>query len=996
MRQPGTRLCVWLSCLAIVALLTQAVVSAHLVRMRGLPDGFPAPVAGADVPALGANVALEQYEEAGLTDVLARAEGGGFTWLRQPFSRSRLELQPGTFDWTTPDRIVDALARHPRLQLVAVLDDDTPPVDPDLFAAFAAAFAGRYGEQVDVYQVWDEPNLASRWGGGPVSPAAYADLLARTAAAIRAADGNATILLAGLAPTVETGPQNLSDVRYLEQLYLAGASADFDLVAGKPYGFDTGPDDRRVDESVLNFSRLILLREVMVAHGDEGKAVWASHWGWNVLPPGWSGSLSIWGQTDEETQAAHTVAALERARLKWPWCGALILDHLQPAAPHDDPRWGFALLGQDGDPRPVYQGAAAWAGALVDAAPPGGYPALTCWASYEGDWRVGPLGADAGRDGERATFRFDGTSVALTVRRGPYRAFLGVSVDGKPANALPRDEAGRAYLVLYDREPAAATIPLATGLAPGPHTVEVTAEGGQGQWALVDWRVGVAPVDDGYAWQTAGLALAGLLLAALALRDARRVGWAALGRALRGWPEWGQVALPAGVTGLLWFSAGMSWGRDWSSPWLVVSVLALPVLTALFAARIDVGLALVACAAPFHLHPGNLYYRALGLPEVLVLLCGLATAVRAMAAPRRRRAGAGLSLVDASVLLLLLAALVAGAAAGDLRAALFELRVVFVLPALYYLLLRAARFENGEEWRVVDGLVLGGTGVAAVGLVQLVLGRNLVTAEGGLLRVQSVYFSPNNVGLYLGRVWPFLLAIALRGQRGHRRLLYGLALVPVTLALVASFSKGALLLAVPAALVAMAWRAGGRYRWAAPALVVGGVLALIPLLRIPRFASLLDLEQGSSFFRLELWRSSATLLRERPWFGAGPGNFPGAFRTRYVLPSAWQEFNLEHPHNVFVDHWTRMGLLGPVAGIVAQVAFWRAVRGRSATDALALGLVGSGAALLAHGLVDNTLFFPDLALTFSLSLALAQPRQHASTRLARAPVSEPQSHPRRA
>jgi len=30
------------------------------------------------------------------------------------------------------------------------------------------------------------------------------------------------------------------------------------------------------------------------------------------------------------------------------------------------------------------------------------------------------------------------------------------------------------------------------------------------------------------------------------------------------------------------------------------------------------------------------------------------------------------------------------------------------------------------------------------------------------------------------------------------------------------------------------------------------------------------------------------------------------------------------------------------------------------------------AALLAHGLVDNTLFFPDLALVFFLTLALAQ------------------------
>ena len=67
-----------------------------------------------------------------------------------------------------------------------------PVPDPDRFAAFAGRFAARYGAQVDDYQVWDEPNLAGHWGGGPVNPPAYADLLARTARAIRAADHSST------------------------------------------------------------------------------------------------------------------------------------------------------------------------------------------------------------------------------------------------------------------------------------------------------------------------------------------------------------------------------------------------------------------------------------------------------------------------------------------------------------------------------------------------------------------------------------------------------------------------------------------------------------------------------------------------------------------------------------------------------------------------------------------------------------------------------------
>lgn len=1001
LRSPFT----WLALLVSVAVAVQSVVVAHRTRVRGIPDDFPAPVAEADVPLLGVNVALEQYDEQELEDALSQIVGGGFTWVRQSFYWSQIELKPGQFDWTVSDRILDALSRHPQTRLIAVLDDrpPVPPVDPDRFAAFAAAFAGRYGSDVDYYQIWDEPNLSARWGGGPVNPAAYADLLAHTSRAIRAADPGARILLAGLAPTTETGPQNLSAVRYLERLYQADAAPYFDIVAGKPYGFDTGPEDRRVDETVLNFSRLILLREVMTEHGDEDKAVWASHWGWNALPPDWTGAPSIWGQTDESTQAARTVAALERTRNEWPWAGALILEHFQPAVPSDDPRWGFALVGLDGMPRPIYNAIADWAAAQPDAAPVGGYPVDNHWASYPADWRVGPLGADvappteleAGSEGTGASFRFDGTRVALTVRRGPYRAFLYVTVDGEPANALPRDEAGRAYVVLYDEEPAVATVPLATGLDPGVHTVEVTAEGGHGQWPLIDWRVGTAPVRDGYAWKLTGLLAAGLALAALLIREARRVDWAALAEGFLTWPEWAQMALVLGSTGLFWAAASLSWGRPAPYPLLpasclFLSILLLPILAVLFSWRLDLGLSLVAFCAPFYLVPERMAYRALSLPEALVVLCSAAYCVSRTRPERSRRTAysrsahlgrsphlpicqstdLSMSPMDRAVLVLIAAALIAAIAASDRLVALFELRTVFFFPVLFYVLLRLVRPDDEVWWRIVDGFVLGGVGMALVGLARYALGRNLVLAEGGLPRLQSVYHSPNSVGLYLGRVWPFLVAVALWERRSRRRALYALAVVPVSLSLVLSFSRGALLLALPAALLMMGWRAGGRWRWMALALIAVGALALVPLFRVPRFASLLNLREGTTFFRLELWRSSLRMIRDHRWFGVGPGNFAAAYRTRYVLPAAWEEFNLGHPHSIYLDHWTRLGLLGVLAGLTMQVTFWRRVRRRPRQDPLALGLVGSMAALLAHGLVDNTLFFPDLALGFFLLLAM--------------------------
>ena len=903
---------------------------AQVEQSQGVAGGFPSPVAGADVPLLGVNVDLEQYDQAELSAALERIHAAGITWVRQTFHWSQIEPTPGRFDWSLPERVCAALADFPSLQMVAVLDDSSPtlPSDPDRFAAFGGAFAARYEECVDNYQVWDEPNLATHWGGGPVSPPAYADLLARTAQAIRAADPDARILLAGLAPTVETGPHNLSDVLYLEQLYQAGAAPYFDIVAGKPYGFHTGPDDRRADEDVLNFSRLVLLREVMLRYGDSQKAIWASHWGWNALPPDWSGAASIWGQVDETTQAAYTVSALDRVRREWPWVGAMILTHFQPACPLDDPRWGFALVDPRGRPRPVYDALAAWSAALPDAAPVGGFPARNRWATYEGAWQVGVLGADIGADGDRAVFRFDGTSVALTVRRGPYRGFLTVTVDGRPANRLPRDENGNAYLVLYDTAPGVATVPLATGLSPGPHTVQIVADGGAGQWALVDWRVGEAVPSPGYWGWLAGLGSVALVLCLLIGRDLYSV----LKRA---------ACDASSVTGFL---------------------------TA------------VAISAPFYLYPEGLFYRGLSLSEVLLLLCTVGWLFRQGGVRVFYKMPAGiipklkmLRPLDWVVVGYLLVALVAAIPSADPLAALFELRTVFLFPAVYYALLRVAPLDDDRRWHLVDGVVAGAVIVALVGIFQYITGCGLVLAEGGWPRTPSVYHSPNSAALYLERVWPLLVAVGLTGRPSFRRSSYRLAGVLVTLALVFTLSRGALLLGLPAAMLVMGCWAGRPWRRWSLAMIVLLVVAIVPLMRLPRFAAMLNWRQGSTFFRLAVWRSTITLLREHPWFGVGPGGFLSAYRTRYVLPSAWEEFNLDHPHNIYLDHWARLGIAGLLIGGIGQWVFWRAMRrwGRcNAHDPLVLGMVGSMAAILAHGWVDNTLFAPDLALVSAVMWAL--------------------------
>jgi O-antigen ligase len=198
-------------------------------------------------------------------------------------------------------------------------------------------------------------------------------------------------------------------------------------------------------------------------------------------------------------------------------------------------------------------------------------------------------------------------------------------------------------------------------------------------------------------------------------------------------------------------------------------------------------------------------------------------------------------------------------------------------------------------------------------------------------------------------------------------------------ALILSFSRGALLLGVPAALavIVIGWQ--GRRG----AVVVGvcallAVIALPFLAQLPRLAGVFDFQSGTGFFRVNLWLSAWRMFLDHPLLGVGPDNFLYAYRSFYILPSAWQEPNLSHPHNIGMDFLSRLGMLGFACGVWLMVGFWRAAfrapTRSGETAALRIGLMALVADMLAHGLVDHSFFLVDLAFAFMLAAALIQRR----------------------
>ena len=305
------------------------------------------------IPFVGINVALEQYSAADRQAALTRLKQNGFGWVRQRLDWGQLEPQSGAFDWSTSDAILQDISAAGLIPVVlldgsppwarAALDvgehDNplAPPVDPQSFAHFATAFAARYRDQVRFYQIWDEPNVAPHWGNHHIEPIDYARLLKAAATAIRHADRDAVILTAALAPTADRGHTAIDEVYFLQRLYAAGAAPYFDAVAVQPFGFGHSAIDTRAQINILNFQRIKLVRQIMLAANDGATPIWGVRYGWNTRLD------SPWGTVTPADQALFAVQALAIAHSQWPWLATLGWAIDQPAQPSDDPAWGFAL-----------------------------------------------------------------------------------------------------------------------------------------------------------------------------------------------------------------------------------------------------------------------------------------------------------------------------------------------------------------------------------------------------------------------------------------------------------------------------------------------------------------------------------------------------------------------------------------------------------------------------------------------------------------------------
>jgi hypothetical protein len=312
-------------------------------------------------PDYGMQVFLFWREEVAGRD-LQLVKQAGFRWVKQEFAWREIEgTRPGAFDWTNPDRVMDQIDAY-QLKVIARVDvqpawagggfpDVGPPDDYQDFANFLTALATRYRGRIDAYQVWNEPNLAREWGNRSPNPAEYTQLLKVAYQAIKAADPQAYVISAGLAPTTRWDQIAMPDTIFIQGMYDAGAAPYFDLLGAHGAGYKAPPEtDPQVvandpllnnyDPSPVELRRIYCfrhvedVRQVMLVNGDADKRIVLLEFGWTTDHR--RDSPYFWHAVKDNEQADYLVRAYQYAEANWqPWIAVMSLIYLP------DSQWGI-------------------------------------------------------------------------------------------------------------------------------------------------------------------------------------------------------------------------------------------------------------------------------------------------------------------------------------------------------------------------------------------------------------------------------------------------------------------------------------------------------------------------------------------------------------------------------------------------------------------------------------------------------------------------------
>jgi hypothetical protein len=309
---------------------------------------------------------------------LDHVSNAGFDWFKYFVNWDAVDgNRDRVYNWATVDAVLNDACAHNLNVLLRVgrASDNWAPIRDGEMAGWETFFgdlttrivqrrAGCSEPYRVALEIWNEPNLDFQWGGEPVDPARYTEMVKRAYRGVKAVDPHLIVVAGSLAPTGGLpGGQAMDDVAFLYAMYAAGLKGHFDAISIHNYGFGRAPEEKEGSHDILTFRRAEDVYAAMVAHGDGDKPVWGTEFGWLLQAEAcsayWDSIGFGWHQVTASQQADYLVRAFAYADANWPWMQVLIVSNLDFAVmeawyPTCEPLRWFGVLEPQQAPRPAY------------------------------------------------------------------------------------------------------------------------------------------------------------------------------------------------------------------------------------------------------------------------------------------------------------------------------------------------------------------------------------------------------------------------------------------------------------------------------------------------------------------------------------------------------------------------------------------------------------------------------------------------------------------
>ena len=313
--------------------------------------------------------------------------------------------------------------------------------------------------------------------------------------------------------------------------------------------------------------------------------------------------------------------------------------------------------------------------------------------------------------------------------------------------------------------------------------------------------------------------------------------------------------------------------------------------------------------------------------------------------------------------------LVAASTSPDLRGGFGLWKAYVVEPVLFFAVVRTWIITESDRLKTMWSLGWGSLLVSLFAAAQWIFDRWVPVPWDVERRVTSVFPFPNAVGLWLGPISILMLGVALKeweeAKEARRRPWKAVVALFITgsawCAIWWSKSEAALLsIAICIGIVLWVWIKHQRFhqaRWIAVALILPIIYIATKIKTLQPLLEKVLLQDSSGQTRLFIWQETFAFLRDHWFFGAGLGGYPKA-----IIPYHAHTFleRFQYPHQIFLNVWVELGLIGLTLTLCGMILFWRSRRLDPPWITFWISLVF--VQMMIHGLVDVPYFKNDLAV----------------------------------